>query len=133
MGIPLLMALLMSLFLCMSTSIMLTYLAPYMDTVYGMTGSQVGYLLLLLGVIGIIGSRIGANLVLSLNLSIVHIGTALGAGGGGIVASSAGSVRFHPWFAAALMILGLAAASVSFARRVQGSLKAKGGFQQSKG
>lgn len=55
-----------------------------------------------------------ANLTLSLNTSIVHLGLAAGAGGGGLLLESAGTLRFHPWMAGMALALALAAAFVSF-------------------
>ncbi|MED4954888.1 MFS transporter [Paenibacillus macerans] len=56
-----------------------------------------------------------SNLVLSINTSITHLGLALGAGGGGLVLESTGTLYYHPWLGGLLVGLGLAAASVSIA------------------
>lgn len=55
-----------------------------------------------------------ANLVLSLNTSIIHLGLAAGAGAGGFMANNASTLFYHPWLASFILILGLAAAFVSF-------------------
>ncbi|MEF3305931.1 MFS transporter [Paenibacillus sp. GYB003] len=57
------------------------------------------------------------NLVLGLNLSIVHLGIALGAGAGGVVADAASTVQYNPWTAGLIAALGLAAAAASFSMR----------------
>jgi DHA1 family putative efflux transporter-like MFS transporter len=64
-----------------------------------------------------------ANLVLSLNTSIVHLGLAAGAGTGGAMANAASTVLYHPWMASFVVAIGLSAAVVSFSlgkRRVAG-------------
>lgn len=55
-----------------------------------------------------------ANFVLSLNTSVIHLGIAGGAGAGGYLVSESATMQHHPWLAAALLTLGLAAALVSF-------------------
>jgi DHA1 family putative efflux transporter-like MFS transporter len=56
-----------------------------------------------------------ANIVLGFNTSMLHLGVAIGAGGGGALLQSVGTVRYHPWVAAGIAILGLLAAGASFA------------------
>ncbi|MCS7463167.1 MFS transporter [Paenibacillus doosanensis] len=56
-----------------------------------------------------------ANFVLSLNTSVIHLGIAGGAGAGGYLLNGTASLQHHPWLAAALIALGLAAAQISFA------------------
>ncbi|PLT45256.1 Chloramphenicol resistance protein [Paenibacillus pasadenensis] len=56
-----------------------------------------------------------ANLVLSLNTSVIHLGIAGGAGAGGWLINRTAEVEFHPWLAASLIALGFAAALASFA------------------
>ncbi|MBB6733579.1 MFS transporter [Cohnella zeiphila] len=56
-----------------------------------------------------------ANIVLGFNTSMLHLGVALGASGGGALLQSAGTVRYHPWIAAAIALAGLVAAAASFA------------------
>ncbi len=175
--------LLISLFLCMSNSIMLTYLAPFLQTVLQLNTSDLGIMMFALGIFGVIGSRLGgfgadkwgsvrmisftlaicavslavlpvmtaslavglalitiwfsaifmnapalqtyfiqqapqsSNLVLSLNLSIIHVGLAIGAGAGGVVVDATSTVLYHPWMASGAVAFGLAAALVSFMLR----------------
>jgi len=54
------------------------------------------------------------NLVLGLNSSVLHLGVAIGAGIGGLIADASASVRFHPWMSSAFAVLALGAALVSF-------------------
>jgi DHA1 family putative efflux transporter-like MFS transporter len=54
-----------------------------------------------------------SNLVLSLNTSIIHLGLAAGAGGGGAWINGSTSLHSLPWLAGGLLFLGLAAATVS--------------------
>jgi len=63
-----------------------------------------------------------ANLVLGLNTSVLHLGVAAGAGLGGLAAAEAGTVQYHPWLAcaAALISMGMAAASVKAGRKKAG-------------
>lgn len=56
-----------------------------------------------------------SNLVLSINTSITHLGLALGAGGGGLVLESTGTLYYHPWLGGLLIGLGMIAASASIA------------------
>ncbi|TFE27562.1 MFS transporter [Cohnella luojiensis] len=55
-----------------------------------------------------------SNLVLGLNLSIVHLGLATGAGAGGAFVNSASTVLYNPWVASFTAALALVAAIVSF-------------------
>jgi len=55
-----------------------------------------------------------ANFVLSLNTSVIHLGIAGGAGAGGYLVSGTAALQYHPWLAAALIAIGLAAAQLSF-------------------
>ncbi|MGG3572288.1 MFS transporter [Bacillus gobiensis] len=50
-----------SFFLCMSNSIMLTYLTPFFETILHLNTSGVGLMMLVLGVVGVIGSRLGGS------------------------------------------------------------------------
>lgn len=182
-------ALFISFLQCMSNSILLTYLTPFLQTVLDLSSSGVGIMMLALGVAGIIGSRLGgysvdkwgtvrmialtlavsvvslaflplstlslvagsglitiwmlsmfmsapalqtyfiqqapqsSNLVLSMNLSIIHLGIAGGAGAGGLIVDSTSTVLYHPWIASLTVALGLAAALVSFALRKRNHAK----------
>lgn len=173
-------ALLISLFMCTSNSIMLTYIAPYLQDILHLSATELGYMMLLLGIASIIGSRIGgagvdkmgtvnmitfsllvtgmalliiplfatpvflglvfitiwmlsifmispaiqayfiqqapqtANLVLSLNMTIIHIGTAVGAAAGGLVVSAASTVGFNPWAASSAIVIALVFSKISF-------------------
>ncbi|MBO7746121.1 MFS transporter [Paenibacillus sp. MWE-103] len=57
-----------------------------------------------------------ANLILSVNTSVIHLGLAAGAGAGGALLAEAATLRFHPWLAAGVLLLGLAAGLYGFAR-----------------
>ncbi|MDQ0889827.1 DHA1 family putative efflux transporter-like MFS transporter [Paenibacillus sp. V4I9] len=172
--------LVVSLLLYTSNSVMLTYLAPYLESILHLEESRIGIMIFALGVVGAIGSRLGgfssdkwgssrtitfaiavsvgsltllpifnvplavglafitlwffsffmsnpalqtyfiqqapqsSNLVLGLNLSVVHLGLAMGAGVGGAVVNSVSSVLFNPWVASGIAALGLGATLVSF-------------------
>ncbi|WP_276355647.1 MFS transporter [Cohnella caldifontis] len=67
-----------------------------------------------------------SNFVLSVNLSVVHLGIALGAGAGGIAIEAFSTALYHPWIAGGLAALALAAAVLSFA---SGRLPAKAGLE----
>ncbi|MDQ6418437.1 MFS transporter [Paenibacillus sp. LHD-117] len=164
-------------------SIMYTYLTPFLEDILLLRPTTIGLIMLLFGVFGVIGSRLGgfaadkwgtkriillcitvhavslailpmvtslqiaglailavwvfsmfvvapalqtyfiqeapqsSSLVLSLNTSITHLALAAGAGLGGVAASSASSVFYHPWVASLTIGLGLIAAIVSFSIR----------------
>lgn len=51
-----------------------------------------------------------ANLVLSLQTSIIHLGLAAGAGAGGVMVNAASTVLYNPWLASLIVGLGLVAA-----------------------
>ncbi|SFK76649.1 MFS transporter, DHA1 family, purine base/nucleoside efflux pump [Paenibacillus sp. 1_12] len=55
-----------------------------------------------------------SGLVLSINTSIVHLGLAAGAGTGGVLINTTSTVFYNPWMASFIVMLGLAAAFVSF-------------------
>ncbi|MBM7563910.1 MFS transporter [Paenibacillus sacheonensis] len=57
-----------------------------------------------------------ANLILSLNTSIIHLGLAAGAGAGGVLLTNASTLRYHPWLAGGILLLGLAAGLIGFAK-----------------
>ncbi|HZG17818.1 MAG TPA: MFS transporter [Candidatus Bathyarchaeia archaeon] len=65
-----------------------------------------------------------ANLILSLNTSIVHVGLAAGAGMGGVMINSTSTTLYNPWLAGGVIALGLGAALVSFSRKAQTVSKA---------
>ncbi|MFF2888726.1 MFS transporter [Paenibacillus sp. NPDC057967] len=174
-------AFLISLFREFGGSVWMTYLTPYLQELMGLRMTDIAIVMLVLGIIGAIGSRLSgsavdrwgtkavlrlvlvanaaalallplavyhpvpafmligifiitlfasgpaiqshmiqlapgsANLVLSLNTSIVHLGLAGGASAGGLLASEAATFRYHPWLASLLTLLGLTAALISFA------------------
>ncbi len=62
-------------------------------------------------------TRHSPDLVLSLNTSVLQMGIALGAGFGGIVVNAVGTVAMTPWIGAGVVMLGIAAASISFSLR----------------
>ena len=68
-----------------------------------------------------------ANIVLGFNTSMLHLGVALGAGAGGALAEGAGTVRYHPWAAAAIALVGLAFAAASFSLSRRAGRRAAGG------
>jgi DHA1 family putative efflux transporter-like MFS transporter len=51
-----------------------------------------------------------ANLVLSLQTSIIHLGLAAGAEAGGVMVNAASTVLYNPWLASLIVGLGLVAA-----------------------
>jgi DHA1 family putative efflux transporter-like MFS transporter len=55
------------------------------------------------------------DLALSLNSSVMQLGTALGAGLGGMVVSSTASSGYNPWVGGGMLLLGLLAAILSLA------------------
>ncbi|OMI24531.1 MFS transporter [Bacillus haynesii] len=57
------------------------------------------------------------NLVLSLNTSFVHLGTAVGAAAGGLIVRNTFTVLYNPWVASGTIILSLVIAFVSFSLR----------------
>ncbi|MGO4537967.1 MFS transporter [Paenibacillus sp. 2TAB19] len=175
--------LLISLMVCVSHAVLLTYIAPFLTDILHMNNVALGAVMLMLGVFGAIGSRIGgygadrwgagqmivgsliitslslalvpvftivlivelallalwmssvfmtapalnmhfiqqspqsSNFVLSINLSIIHLGISLGAGMGGAAVNAADTVLYHPWFASGAALLGLAAAALSLSLR----------------
>lgn len=52
-----------ALFNSMSHSVILTYLAPYLHTIYDVSTGGVGVIMLALGLIGVVGSRLGGSAV----------------------------------------------------------------------
>lgn len=176
-------ALFISLFMCTSNSIMLTYIAPFLQDILHLDATELGYMMLILGIASIIGSRLGgtgvdklgttkmitstllvsgltlliipmftnpvflglvfitiwmmsifmtspaiqsyfiqqapqtANLVLSLNMTIVHIGTAIGAATGGWIVGSVSTVKYNPWVASGAIAIALFLSFISFSLR----------------
>ncbi|MDQ0062816.1 MFS transporter [Paenibacillus harenae] len=175
--------LLISLMACVSNAVLLTYIAPFLTDILHMNNVALGGIMLMLGVFGALGSRIGgygadkwgagqmivgslvltalalafvpvftmapivvlvllalwmssvfmtapalnmyfiqqsprsSNFVLSINLSIIHLGISLGAGAGGAAVNAIDTVLYHPWFASGAALLGLAAAALSLSLR----------------
>jgi DHA1 family putative efflux transporter-like MFS transporter len=161
-------------------SVLFTYLTPFITDILHMKASSISVTMLVFGVFGAIGSRLGgygvdkwgasrvitfsiivhvvslavlplfteflviglvllalmissmfvagpaiqtyfiqqapqsSNLVLSLNTSIIHLGLAAGAGVGGVIINAASTTLYNPWMACFIVLLGLAAAIVSF-------------------
>src|SRR5690625_3292524 len=176
-------ALFISLFMCTSNSIMLTYIAPFLQDILHLDATELAYMMLILGIASIIGSRLGgtgvdklgttkmitssllvsglalliipmftnpvflglvfitiwmmsifmtspaiqsyfiqqapqtANLVLSLNMTIVHIGTAVGAATGGWIVGSVSTVKYNPWVAGGAIVIALFLSIISFSLR----------------
>jgi DHA1 family putative efflux transporter-like MFS transporter len=170
----------LSLLMNTGNSVMLTYVSPFLQSVLSLSAAGIGVMMLILGVSGIVGSRLGglaidrwgsprviavtlaaiiavmallpgagalaaageagmivwfvalfmyapalqtylirqapeaSNFVLSVNLSVIHLGIALGAGAGGAAAESFSTVLYHPWIAGGLAAIALAAAVLSF-------------------
>jgi DHA1 family putative efflux transporter-like MFS transporter len=57
-----------------------------------------------------------ANLIISLNTSVIQLGLAVGASMGGLALTLNGTVFYSPWVASVTLFLALAAAMVSFKR-----------------
>lgn len=55
-----------------------------------------------------------ANLVLSFNTSISHLGMAVGAAAGGLLVNFNSTVQYHPWAASAFYMISLLLAFVTF-------------------
>lgn len=176
-------ALCFNLVVCVSHSIMLSYVTPYLKTILNMDASSIGIVMLVLGIAGIIGSRAGgystdkwgavrtifltaaiaaislallpaliavlfiglalilvwmftvfmntpavqayfiqlapqsANLILSFNTSVSHLGLAIGAVTGGLWVNYNSTVQYHPWASSAFYTLSLMLAFVAFALR----------------
>lgn len=173
-------ALCFNLAICISHSIMLSYVTPYLKTVFHLDPSIIGGVMLVLGIAGIIGSRLGgystdkwgavrtisltaaiaaislallpvvsavlyiglammliwmftvfmntpavqayfvqlapqsANLVLSFNTSVSHLGLAIGAATGGVWVNINAGVQYHPWAASVFYTISLLLAFVTF-------------------
>ncbi|RJX38107.1 MFS transporter [Paenibacillus pinisoli] len=173
-------AFLISLFREFGGSVWMSYMTPYLQQLLGLRMGDIAIVMLVLGILGAIGSRMSgsavdrwgtqavlrlvlaanaaalallplaghrpvpaflligifiitlfasgpaiqshmirlapgsANLVLSLNTSIVHLGLAGGASAGGLLASESATFRYHPWLASSFILLGLASALLSF-------------------
>lgn len=165
--------LMLSLLICIGNSVMLTYLTPFLQSIMHLNVSGIGIMMSVLGIVGMIGSRVGgagvdrlgtrrmisyslvlsvvslallplfttplaaglllisvwtftiftsapalqtffiqqapesANFVLSLNISITHLGLALGAAAGGLVVSGTSTVLYHSWIASFVYAIGL--------------------------
>ncbi|MFD2611426.1 MFS transporter [Paenibacillus gansuensis] len=163
------------------TSAFYSYLSPYLKEILHMDPARIGAVILVLGVIGALGSRAGgfiidrwgakraiaaslmlqlaalallppassvpqlalvllaliilamfiggpalqtyflqqepdsANMVMSLNMSVVHLGLAAGAGIGGTALDSLDTVSYHPWVAGIGLLLALAAGAAGLA------------------
>lgn len=174
-----------SFFFSTSSSVMNSYVTPYLHSVLSMETAQVGYMMFVLGAFSVVGSRMGgqwtdrwgtsrtiyagiaalvltlamlpplaawpaanlallsiwmfamaatipaiqtyfvqqapevANLAISLNASLLHLGVAVGAGIGGFAVNAAETPLYNPWAAsaAAVISLTLAVRSVKLAKR----------------
>ncbi len=63
------------------------------------------------------------DLALSLNTSFIQLGIALGVGLGGFIVNSIGNVTNTPWAGAFMVLLGIAAAWISFAIQTKRSVE----------
>ncbi len=163
-----------------SSSLMNTYMVPFVQNVLGLKPAYLSVLLLVIGAFGLAGSRAGgvgvdrwgtrravsfgmlasaasllllpmlanallpgvgliavwtfamslaipailtyfiqqapqsSNLVLGLNTSVLHLGVAVGAAGGGAIADAANTVLYHPLAAGLIALAGFGAGLVSF-------------------
>ncbi|XEC96326.1 MFS transporter [Paenibacillus tarimensis] len=93
-----------SLLLCMSNSIMLTYLTPFLLSVLHLQADNIGLMILILGIFGIFGSRLGGTSADKYG-SVRMIAITL--------AASAVSLAFLPLFTA-LPFIGMALITVWF-------------------
>lgn len=173
--------LLITLFRESGNNLLFTYVIPFIENIFALPATYSSFVMLLLGIVGAVGARLGgycvdrfgasrvmlvglamhaavismlplwagraipgiaflslmvlfmfatgtamqsyfiarapqsSNLVLSINTSITHLGLALGAGGGGLVLESTGTLYYHPWLGGLLIGLGMIAASASIA------------------
>ncbi|QMV42024.1 MFS transporter [Cohnella cholangitidis] len=172
--------LLLTFFRESGNSVLFTYLTPYITDILQMKASNISVVMLVFGIFGAVGARLGgygvdrwgasrliafsiivhaatlallplfseflgvglalialmifsmfvagpaiqtyfiqqaprsANLVLSINTSIIHLGLAAGAGAGGAMINAAATPQYNPWLACVVVLLGLASAIVSF-------------------
>ncbi|ALC84049.1 hypothetical protein AM592_01245 [Bacillus gobiensis] len=64
-----------------------------------------------------------SELLISLNISVLQLGSALGAGFGGVVVNSTASTAHNPLIGGCVVILGLIAALISFSLRRKAAVK----------
>jgi len=181
-------ALIGSLFICISNSVMLTYQTPYLINILHIKNENIGIIVFILGIFGMIGSRLGgfvidrwgtnfalifslivngialailplfssltmmggilliiwictifmngpaiqsyfiqqspktADLIISLHLSVVHLGTSIGASVGGFVVAKTATVQYNPWVAAVSVLFSILFSLISISLQKKKSI-----------